>query len=458
MTAAATPPATGSTPQSSAASVTPLLAGLDARLPGLRALYEDLHAHPELSFQEFRTAGVVAERLRAQGWEVTEGVGRTGVVGVLANGPGPVVLLRADMDALPVKEETGLPYASTATGTDPDGHDVPVMHACGHDMHVTCLLGATGQLAAHRGAWHGTVVAVFQPAEEVGGAPAMIEDGFLDRFPRAQVCLAQHVAPAPVGFLGTRPGPVMAASDSLRVTLFGRGGHGSTPETAVDPVVMAAAVVMRLQTVVSREIGASQTAVVTVGSLHAGTKENIIPDTAELKVNIRSTTPAVRDRVLAAVERIVRAEAAASGAPKEPEIAPINSFPVTVNEPEATAVVQAALAEALGEGRVFTLQQAVTGSEDFGVFGTALGVPSVFWHFGGADPALYAGIDPDSLLENGLPDTVPANHSPHFAPVPGPTIPLGVTALLAAAAPWLTAAGPSTVVAAPAPTKETPGA
>ncbi|WP_426404451.1 amidohydrolase [Streptomyces sp. R-07] len=455
---AAIPPAAGSTPRASAASVTPLLAGLDARLPGLRALYEDLHAHPELSFQEFRTAGVVAERLRAQGWEVTEGVGRTGVVGVLANGPGPVVLLRADMDALPVKEETGLPYASTATGTDPDGHDVPVMHACGHDMHVTCLLGATGQLAAHRGAWHGTVVAVFQPAEEVGGAPAMIEDGFLDRFPRAEVCLAQHVAPAPVGFLGTRPGPVMAASDSLRVTLFGRGGHGSTPETAVDPVVMAAAVVMRLQTVVSREIGASQTAVVTVGSLHAGTKENIIPDTAELKVNIRSTTPAVRDRVLAAVERIVRAEAAASGAPKEPEIAPINSFPVTVNEPEATAVVQAALAEALGEGRVFTLQQAVTGSEDFGVFGTALGVPSVFWHFGGGDPALYAGIDPDSLLENGLPDTVPANHSPHFAPVPGPTIPLGVTALLAAAAPWLTAAGPSTVAAAPAPTKETPGA
>ncbi|GGV16491.1 hippurate hydrolase [Streptomyces litmocidini] len=419
-------------------ALAPLLSGLDARLPDLRALYEDLHAHPELSFQEFRTAGVVAERLRAQGWQVTEGVGRTGVVGVLANGPGPVVLLRADMDALPVKEETGLPYASTATGTDPDGHEVPVMHACGHDMHVTCLLGATDRLAAHRDAWRGTVVAVFQPAEEVGGAPAMIEDGFLDRFPRAEVCLAQHVAPAPVGFLGTRPGPVMAASDSFRVTLFGRGGHGSTPETAVDPVVMAAAVVMRLQTVVSREIGASQTAVVTVGSLHAGTKENIIPDTAELKVNIRSTTPAVRDRILAAVERIVRAEAAASGAPKEPEIVPLNSFPVTVNDASATAVVQAALTEALGEGHVFTLSRTITGSEDFGVFGTALGAPSVFWHFGGADPALYADVDPDSLLEDGLPDTVPANHSPHFAPVPGPTIPLGVTALLAAAAPWLT--------------------
>lgn len=419
------------------ATVRPLLAGLDERLPELRALYEDLHAHPELSFQEFRTAGIVAERLRAQGWEVTEGVGRTGVVGVLSNGDGPVVLLRADMDALPVKEETGLPYASTATGIDPDGVEVPVMHACGHDMHVTCLLGATDQLAAQRDGWRGTVVAVFQPAEEVGGAPAMIEDGFLDRFPRAEVCLGQHVAPAPVGFIGTRPGTVMAASDSLRVTLFGRGGHGSSPETAIDPVVMAAAVVMRLQTVVSREVGASQTAVVTVGSLHAGTKENIIPETAELRVNIRSTTPAVRERVLAAVERIVRAEAAASGAPKEPELTPLKSFPVTVNDAAATAVVQSALTEVMGEGRIFTLPQAVTGSEDFGVFGTALGVPSVFWHFGGADHALYAGIDPDSILENGLPATVPANHSPHFAPAPGPTIPVGVTALLTAAGAWL---------------------
>ncbi|MCB8907447.1 MULTISPECIES: amidohydrolase [unclassified Streptomyces] len=426
------------TVETAATHVAPLLSGLDARLPALLALYEDLHAHPELSFQEFRTAGVVAGQLRAQGWEVTEGVGGTGVVGVLANGPGPVVLLRADMDALPVKEETGLPYASTATGTDPDGNEVPVMHACGHDMHVTCLLGATAQLAARREAWHGTVVAVFQPAEEVGGAPAMIEDGFLDRFPRAEVCLGQHVAPAPVGFVGTRPGPVMAASDNFRVTLFGRGGHGSSPETAVDPVVLAAAVVMRLQTVVSREIGPAQTGVVTVGSLHAGTKENIIPDTAELWINVRSTTPAVRDRILAAVTRIVRAEAVASGAPKEPEFSPLNSFPVTVNDAAATAVVQDSLAEVLGVGRVFTLTQIITGSEDFGTFGTALGVPSVFWHFGGADPALYAGIDPGSLLEDGLPDTVPANHSPHFAPVPGPTIPLGVTALLAAAAPWLT--------------------
>ncbi|MHC5262735.1 amidohydrolase [Streptomyces sp. UC4497] len=416
-----------------------LLSGFPDRLPGLRALYEDLHAHPELSFQEFRTAAVVAERLREQGWEVTEGVGGTGVVGVLANGEGPVVLLRADMDGLPVKERTQLPYASQEMGVDGEGIKVPVMHACGHDMHVTCLLGASAQLAAARGEWRGTVVAVFQPAEEVGGAPAMIADGFPDRFPRADVCLGQHVSPAPVGLVGTRPGPVMAASDSLRVRLHGRGGHGSTPETTVDPIVMAAAVVMRLQTVVSREVGAAQTAVVTVGSLHAGTKENIIPDTAELRINIRSTTPAVRERVLAAVERIVRAEAAASGAPEEPEITALHSFPVTVNDADATGTVLTAIAEVLGRERVFTLPEPLTGSEDFGTFGTALGVPSVFWHFGGGDPALFAHIDPDALLTDGLPDTVPANHSPYFAPVPEPTIHTGVTALLAAAAHWLCA-------------------
>lgn len=242
---------------------------LDSLLPSLRELYRDLHAHPELSLQETRTAGIVAARLREQGgWEVTEGVGGTGVVGVLRSGEGPTVLLRADMDGLPVLEATGLPYASVARGTDRDGNDVPVMHACGHDMHVTCLLGVTALLAAERDAWRGTVVAVFQPAEEVGrGARDMLADGFAERFPKPDVCLGQHVGPFPTGVAVTRPGAVMAASDSYRVRLFGRGGHGSTPESTVDPVVLAAAVVMRLQTVVSREVGASQTAVVTVGSI-----------------------------------------------------------------------------------------------------------------------------------------------------------------------------------------------
>ncbi|MER6459789.1 amidohydrolase [Streptomyces sp. NPDC001228] len=408
-------------------SISPLSAGLTGKLPELRALYEDLHAHPELSFEEERTAAVAAERLRDQGWEVTERVGGTGVVGVFANGEGPVVLLRADMDALPVREETGLPYASENDG---------VMHACGHDMHVAWLLGATDRLAAVREGWRGTVVAVFQPAEEVGGAPKMLADGFAERFPRPDVCLAQHVAAAPAGLVGTRAGALMAGADSLRVTLFGRGGHGSTPEATVDPVVMAAAVVMRLQTVVSREVGAGQQAVVTVGSIHGGTKENIIPDTVELKINVRSTTAAIRERVLAAVERIVRAEAAASAAPREPEIVPIDSFPVTHNDPAATEAVQAALATEF-PGLTFELTSPVPNSEDFGAFGTALGVPSVFWFVGGADHRLFADVDLEALVRDGIPPQIPSNHSPHFAPAQEPTLETGVRALLAAAGHWL---------------------
>jgi hippurate hydrolase len=416
---------------------TPLLTGLDARLPALRELYQDLHAHPELAFQEVRTAGVVAKLLRDQGWEVTERVGGTGVVGVLRSAAGPVVLLRADMDGLPVLEATGLPYASTRSGVDADGAEVPVMHACGHDMHVTCLLGATALLAANRDAWRGTVVAVFQPAEEVSGAQAMIDDGFAERFPRPDVCLAQHVGPIPTGIAATRPGAVMSASDSFFVRLFGRGGHGSAPEHTVDPVVMAAALVMRLQTVVSREVGANQAAVVTVGSLHSGTKENIIPDTAEMKINIRSSDPAVRTRVLASVERIVRAEALAAGAPKEPEITALNSFPLTLNDADATATATAGLEAVLGAGQVWTLPRPVTGSEDFGAFGSSMKVPSVFWHFGGADPALFPDPSPAALTGGGLPPGVPYNHSPLYAPLQDPTIELGVRALLGAAGQWL---------------------
>ncbi|MER5642293.1 amidohydrolase [Kitasatospora sp. NPDC002227] len=416
----------------------PLAAGLESQLPALEALYRDLHRHPELAFQEHRTAAAVAAELRAQGWDTTEHVGRTGVVGVLRSGDGPVVLLRADMDGLPVREATGLPYASTHTGVDEDGEEVPVMHACGHDMHVTCLLGATGRLAANRDAWRGTVVAVFQPAEEGGeGAAAMAADGFLDRFPRPEVCLGQHVGPLPVGVAVTRPGPVMSASDSYRVRLFGRGGHGSSPEHAVDPVVLAAAVVMRLQTVVSREVGAAQSAVVTVGSIHAGTRQNIIPDEAELKVNIRTTDARVRAKVLAAVERIVRAEAAASGAPREPEITPLTSLPLTVNDAAATERAVAGLRSALGDAAVFPLPWPLAGSEDFGNFGTAFGVPSVFWHFGGADPAAFGEDGIAALMSGEMPPGLPVNHSPHYAPVPGPTIDRGVRALLGAAAQWI---------------------
>ncbi|NUP52814.1 MAG: amidohydrolase, partial [Catenulispora sp.] len=436
------PPRPASAP-STPADPTALLHGLDNVLPALRDLYKDLHQHPELSFQEVRTAGIVAARLRAAGWEVTEAVGGTGVVGVLhgAHPAGPVVLLRADMDALPVREETGLPYASTATALEPDGTEVPVMHACGHDVHVACLLGAAELLAAERESWSGTVLAVFQPGEEVGGAPRMLEDGFADRFPRPDVCLGQHVGPAPAGLVGTRPGAVMSACDTLRITVFGRGGHGSMPEATIDPVVIAAAIVMRLQTVVSREIAASRSAVVTVGAIHAGTRANVIPDEAELLVTVRTTTPATREKVLAAIERIVNAEAAASGAERAPRIAPEDRLPLLVNDQAGTDVVLAAFRAQLGADRVFVLPSTLSGSEDFGTFGEVLGVPSVFWHFGGLELSTFTEADIVSLLEDGVPATLPGNHSPKFAPAVDPTLEIGVRLLVTAACAWL--AGPT---------------
>ncbi|WP_312875804.1 amidohydrolase [Arthrobacter terrae] len=244
----------------------------------LAEVYQDLHRNPELSFQETRTAGIIAERLRHLGYETTTGVGGTGVVGLLRNGDGPTALLRADMDALPVLEKTGLAYASTVTGKAPGGNDVPVMHACGHDVHVTCLLGAAGVLAAERASWAGTLMLVFQPAEELaGGAQAMIDDGLFGRFGAPDVVLGQHVAPFPAGMLAAQPGVAFAAADSLTIRLIGRGAHGSRPETSVDPIVLAAATVLRLQTIVSREVAGSEAAVLTIGAIRAGTAGNIIP-------------------------------------------------------------------------------------------------------------------------------------------------------------------------------------
>ncbi|OJY39674.1 amidohydrolase [Pseudonocardia sp. 73-21] len=403
----------------------------------LADLYRDLHSHPELSFQETRTAGVVADRLRSLGVETTTGVGGTGVVGVLRNGAGPTVLLRADMDALPVLERTGLEYASTARAVDRDGHEVPVAHACGHDVHVACLLGAVEALLARRDTWSGTVLAVFQPAEEVGGgAQAMIDDGLFERFGRPDVVLGQHVAPLPAGVLAVRPGPAFAGSDTVRVTLHGAGGHGSRPETTVDPIVMAAATVMRLQTIVAREVGGTETAVLSVGTLRAGTKENIIPDDAELGLTVRSFDPAVRTRVLAAVERIVRAEAAASGAAEDPDITVLDTFPPLVNDEDAAARTAAAL----GAVGPVVDPGLVTGSEDVGLFATAAGVPCVYWLLGGADPAAFAGATSrDELVA--VVASLPSNHSPLFAPVVEPTLATGVRALVAAAQEWLPSAG-----------------
>jgi amidohydrolase len=409
-------------------------------LADLARIYRDLHAHPELAFQEKRTAGIVAGWLRQLGYQTVTGVGRTGVVGVLANGTGPTVLLRADMDALPVREQTGLGYASTARGTDSDGTEVPLMHACGHDVHVTCLLGAAAALAAQSSSWRGTLLLVFQPAEEAGqGAQAMIDDGLFDRFGAPEVVLGQHVSPLPAGMLGLTSGAAFAAADSLRVVLRGRGAHGSRPEASVDPVVMAAATVMRLQGIVSREIAGTDTAVVTVGALRAGTAGNIIPDEAELLLSVRSYDDAVRAKTLAAIERIVRGEAAASGAPADPEITVRGSFPAVVNDPAACARLSDAFGSGLGQGLVFD-PGPVTGSEDVGLLAAASGAPCAYWLLGGADPALFAKAGSRAEVE-AIIRGLPSNHSPLFAPVIEPTLRTGIAALNCAARAWLAPVG-----------------
>jgi len=402
----------------------------------LAGIYRDLHAHPELAFHENRTAAIVAARLLDLGYETTSGVGQTGVVGMLKNGAGPTVLLRADMDALPVRERTGLAYASTVVGADGDGKDVPIMHACGHDMHVTCLLGAAAELAAGAASWHGTLLLVFQPAEEKGaGAQAMIDDGLYDRFGVPEVVLGQHVSPLPAGLLGLRTGPAFAGSDSLRVVLHGQGGHGSRPETTVDPIIMAAATVQRLQGIVSREVAATETAVVTVGALHAGTKENIIPDEAELLLSVRTYNETIRAKTLAAIERIVRGESVTSGAPTDPEITLLGSFPPVVNDEAASARVTDAFARGLGQGLVMD-PGLVTGSEDVGLLATAAAAPCVYWLLGGADPALFAQVSSVAEAE-AIIRSLPSNHSPLFAPVIEPTLRTGITALTSAARAFL---------------------
>jgi hippurate hydrolase len=399
----------------------------------LEAIYTDLHRNPELSNAEHRTAGIAADHLRALGLDVHTAIGCTGVAGVLRNGEGPTVLLRADMDALPVLEDTGLPYASTVRGTDPDGNDVPVMHACGHDVHVTCLLGAVEALAADRASWAGTLVAAFQPAEELGsGAQAMVEDGLYDRVPTPDVVLGQHVAPLPAGTIGVHAGPAFAGADALTVRLFGRGGHGSQPEATIDPVVMAASTIMRLQTLVSREVAPTETAVVTVGSVHAGTKENIIGADATLGLSLRSYGPEVREQLLAGVRRIAEAEAAASGATTPPEVTVGYSFPALVNDPDATERTRAVFRDAFGAERVLDPGR-VTGSEDVGRLATAVGVPLVYWVLGGSDPEKFAAATAAGTVAR----DIPSNHSAHFAPLIDPTLTVGVRALVVAAREWL---------------------
>jgi hippurate hydrolase len=411
-----------------------VLANLSGLLPDLETVYKDIHSHPELSMQENRTAQTAAERLRAAGYEVTAGVGKTGVVGLLKNGDGPTIMLRADMDALPVLEATGLPYASNVTATDHEGNTVPVMHACGHDIHVTWQIGAAALFARTRDAWRGTLMPVFQPAEETAeGAQAMIDDGLFKRFPKPDVVLGQHVMVGSSGVLSSRTGVVTSAGDSLQIRMFGRGAHGSMPQASIDPVVMAAATVLRLQTIVSREIAATEAAVVTVGSLQAGTKENVIPDEAVIKLNVRTFDEGVRKRVLGAIERIVNAEAEASGAPRKPEIAPLDRYPLVRNDPEAAKRVGDAFRQYFPAERVQATEP-TTASEDFGSFGAQWGTPSVFWFVGGTDPEVYAKAKKEGRISE-----LPTNHNPRFAPVIHPTLETGVEALVVAALSWSSA-------------------
>ncbi len=409
-----------------------VLTGLDAVRGWAADVYRDLHAHPELSHDEQATATKVAERLGASGIEVHTGVGGTGVVGLVRNGEGPVVLLRADMDALPVAEATGLDYASHTTAADAAGNEVPVMHACGHDMHVACLLGATHLLAASPASWAGTVVTVFQPAEETGdGARGMLADGLAALLPKVDVALAQHVLPAPAGLVGTHVGPTLSAADSMRITLHGRGAHGSMPQASVDPVVLAAMVVVRLQTVVAREARPGDPVVVTVGSIQAGTKSNVIPDHAVIELNVRSYSEETRTSVLDAIHRIVDAECAASGSPKPADYELFDRFPLTDNDAETTKKVAAAFASYFGErARPLPMQ---TASEDFSDIPRALRAPYCYWGIGGIDPATYQKAEQAGRIAQ----DIPVNHSAHFAPVIEPTLDTGIQAMVVAALAWL---------------------
>ena len=377
--------------------------------PEVQALYVDLHRNPELGFQEKQTSAKLAERLRGFGYEVTTGVGGTGVVGVMKNGSGPTVMLRADMDALPILEKTGLPYASTVTAKNAAGVVVPVMHACGHDTHVSSLVGTAKLMAQNRQRWHGTLVLIGQPAEEiVQGANAMLKDGLYTRFPRPDFALALHDSQVlPTGQIGTRAGYYMSANDSVYITIFGRGGHGAKPQVTIDPIVIAARTVLALQTLVSRENDPLEMAVITVGSLHAGSAPNIIADEAKLELTVRSFNPQVRKKLLAGIERVVKAEALAAAAPREPQIRVEPGADALYNNPELTSRMVAKLKQTLGPQNVTELPPN-TASEDFAQYGTP-GVPSLMLHFGAANPEKWAAAQK-------IGQTIPGTHTPFWAP------------------------------------------
>ena len=397
---------------------------VEAVFPEARAFYLDLHQNPELSGHESQTAEKLGSRLRKLGYDVAEHVGGTGVVGLLKNGPGPTVMLRTELDALPVEEKTDLAYASKVRTKDNAGHDVAVAHACGHDLHMAAIVGTASIMAARRNDWQGTLMLIGQPAEEtIKGAEGMIRDGLFTRFPRPDVAVALHVGNwLPAGKVGIVPGTYDANADSLRITIYGKGGHGAAPETTVDPIVIAARLILALQTIRSREVKPADMAVVTVGYVHAGTKNNIIPDEAELGLTVRTYKEGVRKQVLAAITRITKAEAAAAAAPREPLIEHYEATDAVYNNPALANRLRAPLEAALGRDNVVTAEP-LTVSEDFSIF-IEQGVPGFYFDLGGADPEKYS-----EAKITGIP--LPSNHSPLFAPDLDPALRTAITSEVA---------------------------
>jgi amidohydrolase len=397
---------------------------IDAVYPAAYALYLDIHQHPELSTLEIETAAKMARHLRELGYEVTEHVGGTGVVAVMRNGAGPAIMLRTELDALPVEEKTGLPYASKVRVKDPSGQEVPVMHACGHDLHMAALYGTAAIMAHSKSSWQGTLVLIGQPAEEtITGAKKMLDDGFLSRFPKPDAGVALHVGnEVPAGKVGVRSSYLLASADSIRVMIYGKGAHGALPETSIDPIVIAARTVIALQTIVSREVAPGQAAVVTVGYIHAGTKNNIIPDQAELGLTVRTYDPAIRKHVLASIDRIIKAEAEAAGAPRPPLIDHYESTSALYEDPYLVKRLTPVLESALGKDNVESVRP-IMASEDYSYFIEA-GIPSFFYVLGGPSPQKFA-----QAKATGLP--LPSNHSPLFAPDAQPALRTAIAAEVA---------------------------
>lgn len=397
---------------------------IDAVYPEAKAFYLDLHQNPELSTHETQTAAKLAAHLRAAGYDVTEHVGGTGVVAILKNGAGPTIMLRTELDALPVEEKTGLPYASKVRTKDDAGHDVPVMHACGHDVHMASLV-ATGEIMARsKSTWHGTLMLIGQPAEEtIGGAEAMVHDGLFTRFSKPDVAVALHVGnELPAGMVSITPGIYNTNADSLRITIYGKGGHGAAPHTTVDPIVIAARAILDFQTIVSREIKPGEMGVVTVGYIRAGTKNNIIPDEAEMGLTVRTYKQEVRQQILAAITRMTKAQAAAANAPREPVIDRYEGADAVYNDPKLAERLRAPLEAALGKSNV-VIEGPISPSEDFSVF-VEQGVPGFYFSLGGADPEKYAQAQASGAH-------LPSNHSPFFAPDVDPALHTGIIAEVA---------------------------